>query len=277
LIVRKNKIQQFENGQLVGNVEIGWLTNRGRRRDHNEDNLYIFSAADSDYETRGMSMAVADGMGGHAGGEYASHIAVETLEKFYQNEPASEASPQEALRHCIEEAHKIIYSQAQASPVLRGMGTTLTVALLSQSALNLGQIGDSRAYMIRNCSIKQLTNDHSLVADQIRMGIITPEEAAIHPARNIITRALGTKEKVEPDFYSFTVEPDDRILICSDGLHGAVEDETILQLTLGSANAPAACIRLVEEANINGGPDNITVVIMHIKPIKPFWRRLLRI
>jgi len=223
-------------------------------------------------------MAVADGMGGHAGGEYASHIAVEALERFYQNETITpDTPPQEALRRCIEQAHQLIYSQAQDSPILKGMGTTLTVALLHQSSLNLGQIGDSRAYLIRNCSIKQLTNDHSLVAEQIRMGLITVEEAACHPARNIITRALGTKEKVDPDFYSFTLEPDDRILICSDGLHGAVDDEKMLELTLSSPSAPASCIRLVEEANANGGPDNITVVIVHIKPIKPFWRRLLRI
>ncbi|MBI4858783.1 MAG: Stp1/IreP family PP2C-type Ser/Thr phosphatase [Candidatus Riflebacteria bacterium] len=280
MLARKPKIERLDNGQIIGNIEIGWLTNRGRKRDHNEDDLYVFSALDTDFETRGMLFAVADGMGGHAGGEYASRIAVESLEKFYQldlGQGENAPNPQDMLRRCIEEAHSHIYSQAQSQPVLRGMGTTLTAALLNNGTLNVGQIGDSRAYLIRNCSIKQLTNDHSLVAEQIRMGIITPEEAACHPARNIITRALGTKEKVEPDFYTFALESDDRVLMCSDGLHGVVEDDRLLEITLQAADAPSACIRLVEEANANGGPDNITVVIIHLKPILPFWRRLLRL
>jgi serine/threonine protein phosphatase PrpC len=277
LVARRHKIEQLDNGQIVDNIEIGWMTNRGRRRDHNEDNLYVFSAPDTDHDGRGMLLAVADGMGGHAGGEYASRIAVESLGEFYEPRNGENPPAQDALRTCIDKAHTTIYTQAQNSAILKGMGTTLTAALIDKNTLNIGQVGDSRCYLIRNGSIKQLTNDHSLVAEQIRMGLITPDEAAHHPARNIITRALGTKEKVEPDFYTFPLEPDDRILMCSDGLHGVVEDTKILELTLASASAPAACVRLVEEANANGGPDNITVVIVHIKPIKPFWRRLLRI
>ena len=277
MVARRHKIELTDNGQVIDNVEIGWMTNRGRRRDHNEDNLYVFNATDTDYEAKGMLLAVADGMGGHAGGEYASRIAVEKLGDYYLLDGQEKPPAQDALRNCIEEAHKTIFSQAQNSAILRGMGTTLTAALIDKQTLNVGQVGDSRAYLIRHQAIKQLTNDHSLVAEQIRMGLITPDEAAHHPARNIITRALGTKEKVEPDFYSFPLEPDDRVLMCSDGLHGVVEDSRILELTLASANAAGACIRLVEEANANGGPDNITVVIIHIKLIKPFWRRLLRI
>lgn len=254
------------------------MTHRGRRRDHNEDNLYVFNGSDTDFESRGMLVAVADGMGGHAGGEYASRIAVERLGDYYIAENGQERpKAEDALRSCIEEAHKTIFTQAQNSAILRGMGTTLTACLIDKNTLNVGQVGDSRAYLIRNQSIKQLTHDHSLVAEQIRMGLITPDEAAHHPARNIITRALGTKEKVEPDFYSFPLEPDDRVMMCSDGLHGVVEDARILELILAAPNAAGACIRLVEEANTNGGPDNITVVMVHIKPIKPFWRRLLRI
>jgi PPM family protein phosphatase len=277
LVARRHKIEQLDNGQIVDNIEIGWMTNRGRRRDHNEDNLYVFSAPDVDYESHGMLLAVADGMGGHAGGEYASRIAVESLGELYETKNGEGQSPQDCLRACIDKAHTTIFTQAQNSAILKGMGTTLTAALIEKNTLNVGQVGDSRAYLIRNQAIKQLTNDHSLVAEQIRIGLITPDEAAHHPARNIITRALGTKEKVEPDFYTFPIEPDDRILMCSDGLHGVVDDARMLELTLAAANAPAACVRLVEEANANGGPDNITVVLIHIKPIKPFWRRLLRI
>lgn len=278
MLARRQKIEHVENGQIVDNIEIGWLTNRGRRRDHNEDHLYVFSAADTPYESRGMLLAVADGMGGHAGGEYASRIAVETLGKFYELDvdPGAPTS-NGALKACIDEAHRIIHSQAQSSPILKGMGTTLTAALIRKGKLDLGQVGDSRAYLIRNGTIKQLTNDHSLVAEQIRMGLITADEAACHPARNIITRALGTREKVEPDFYSYDLEPDDRVLMCSDGLHGVVEDARTLEIVLAAASAPAACLDLIEEANANGGPDNITVVLVHIKPMKPFWRRLLRI
>jgi protein phosphatase len=278
LVARKHRVELLDNGQIIDHIEIGWLTNRGRRRDHNEDDLYVFSAEKVDYDRRGMLLAVADGMGGHAGGEYASRIAVESLGKFYDLEIGENGIPgQDALHTCIDEAHRHIFSQAQSSPILKGMGTTLTAALIVQNTLNVGQVGDSRAYIIRNGTIKQLTNDHSLVAEQIRMGLITEEEAQHHPARNIITRALGTKENVEPDFYTFPLEADDRVLMCSDGLHSVVENAKILEIVLSSPGAPVACTRLVEEANANGGPDNITVILVHVRPIKPFWRRLLRI
>lgn len=268
----------FKNGLIVDNVEIGFMTHRGRRREHNEDNLYIFPPGDCPYRDRGMLFAVADGMGGHAGGEYASRLAVETLYNFYKNGDGTPTPDIEStLRTCVEEANAKIYSQAQNSPILRGMGTTLTIAVLREKKLKVGQIGDSRAYLLRNGTIKQLTHDHSLVAEQIRMGLITEEEAAYHPAKNIITRALGTKESVESDFYEVDLEIDDRILLCSDGLHGVVEDEDINRLILATSSSPEACIRLVEEANQRGGPDNITIVLFHLRPIKPFWKRLLRL
>ncbi len=266
-------IKQVENGQIIDNVEIGYLTNTGQKRDHNEDNLYVFSPH-TNFEERGMLLAVADGMGGHAGGEFASRIAVDTLGKFYTNEYEGK-SLLAALEACITEANSLIYSQAQSTPILKGMGTTLTTALIHRYTLNLGQVGDSRAYLIRNGSIQQLTNDHSLIAEQIRQGIITEEEASSHPAKNIITRALGTKAKVEIDFYTFELEPDDRILLCSDGLHGVVNDREILQLVLSSETAPEACRRLIARANELGGPDNITVILVHIRPVKPLWKRLL--
>jgi len=266
-------------------VEIGYLTNRGRRREHNEDNLYVFSPSDTPYRGAGMLFAVADGMGGHAGGEFASRIAVETLGKYYEHYTEATGGSgngptvdfEIAVRDLISEANAVIYSQSQSSPILRGMGTTLTLAVLNDQELSLGQIGDSRAYLIRNGKIEQLTNDHSLVAEQLRMGLITEEEAQYHPAKNIITRALGTKEHVESDFYSVQLEIDDRVILCSDGLHGVVDDQEMLRLTLGAQTTAEACIRLVEEANNRGGPDNITLVLFHLKPIKPFWRRLLKI
>jgi protein phosphatase len=267
------EIKQVENGQIIGNIEIGYLTDVGCKRDHNEDNLYVFSPH-TNFEEQGMLFAVADGMGGHAGGEFASRIAVDTLGKYYTGDNEN-SSFLVGLENCITEANSLIYSQAQSSPVLRGMGTTLTTGIVQKNSLNLGQVGDSRAYLIRNGSIQQLTNDHSLVAEQIRQGIITEEEAATHPAKNIITRALGTKAKVEIDFYTFELEPDDRVLMCSDGLHGFVEDPVILKVILEAPSAPEGCRRLIAKANENGGPDNITAILVHVRPVKPFWKRLL--
>jgi protein phosphatase len=266
-------VRQVENGQICDNVEIGFLTDVGQKRDHNEDSFYVFQPT-QDFAGRGMLFGVADGMGGHAGGEFASRIAVQALQKYYTAdvEPQNEVA---AMENCITEANSLIYSQAKTSPVLKGMGTTLTSALLMGNALRIGQVGDSRGYRIRNQTIQQLTNDHSLVAEQIRQGIITESEAASHPAKNIITRALGTKSKVDIDFYTFEMEPDDRILLCSDGLHGVVFEEEILSIVLQSESAPEAVRRLIQRANENGGPDNITVILAHCHPIKPFWKRLV--
>jgi protein phosphatase len=263
----------MENGQVCDNVEIGFITDVGQKRDHNEDNLFVFSPA-MDFHSRGMLFGVADGMGGHAGGEFASKIAVDALGKFYTAdiEPTNEIA---AMENCITEANSLIYSQAKTSPVLKGMGTTLTSALLLDGVLRIGQVGDSRGYRIRNQTIQQLTNDHSLVAEQVRQGIITESEAASHPAKNIITRALGTKAKVDIDFYTFDLEPDDRVLLCSDGLHGVVLEPEILSIVLETESAAEAVRRLIHQANENGGPDNITVILIHNHPIKPFWKRLV--
>ncbi|MBI3892928.1 MAG: Stp1/IreP family PP2C-type Ser/Thr phosphatase [Candidatus Wallbacteria bacterium] len=271
----KVSVRHLENGQYVtvDSVEIAVLTNVGLRREHNEDNYYIFDPAGCDTASRGMLFAVADGMGGHAAGETASRIAVETLRDYYTG--AMNGSFVEGLERCILDANSRIYSQAQTSPMLKGMGTTLTVALLNNTTLNLGQIGDSRAYLIRAKTITQLTDDHSLVAEQIRQGLLTEEEAANHPARNIITRALGTKEKVEADFSTCALEVDDRVLVCSDGLHGVVPNDQILQISLAAADASAACEGLIARANEGGGPDNITAIMVHLRPIRPFWKRLL--
>ncbi len=269
----KVNVKQLENGQIVDNVEIGFLTNVGLRREHNEDNYYVFDPDGCDCQTRGMLFAVADGMGGHAAGETASRIAVETLRQYYTN--GSGEDVKSGLLQCIEEANTRIFSQAQTSPTLKGMGTTLTVAVLDKTTLSLGQIGDSRAYLIREGEISQLTDDHSLVAEQIRQGILTEEEAANHPARNIITRALGTKETVEADFNSCPLEANDRVLVCSDGLHGVLSDAEIKQISVTAPDAPTACEQLIASANEGGGPDNITVILVHIRPIRPFWKRLL--
>lgn len=267
------RVKKLENGQICDHIEIGFLTDVGQKRDHNEDNYYVFSTA-SDFETRGMLFGVADGMGGHAGGEFASRIAVDALGKYYTTE-ADQGAVLPALESCITEANSLIYSQAKTSPVLKGMGTTLTAAVLADKTLRLAQVGDSRGYRIRDMTIQQLTNDHSLVAEQIRQGIISETEAASHPAKNIITRALGTKAKVDIDFYSFELEPDDRILLCSDGLHGVVGESEILSLVLQAESSPEACKKLIAKANENGGPDNVTVIVVHNHPIKPFWKRIV--
>lgn len=271
-VMANRSVKMLTNGVVVGNVEVGFLTDTGQRRTGNEDAYFVFDASEDDLESNGLLVAVADGMGGHAAGETASKIAAQTLSSYYEN--CSGKDVQERLGDCIRKANAEIYEEAQSTPTLKGMGTTLTVALVTNMTVNIGQVGDSRAYLIRNEAIRRLTDDHSLVAEQIRQGILTEEEAATHPARNIITRALGTREIVEVDYTSLALRPDDRILLCSDGLHGVVKDGQILDTILTSPSAPEACQELIDLANQGGGPDNITAVLVHLQPVRPFWRRL---
>jgi protein phosphatase len=261
-----SKPKYLQNGLIVESVEIGWMTDVGRRRDHNEDDLFVFSPAAVDYRRRGMLVAVADGMGGHAAGEQASRLAVENIGAYYDQDGDLPETPVEILRGRIDAAHRAIYSMATCTPHLKGMGTTLSAVLIDGSMLHVGHVGDSRVYLIREGVISQVTQDHSLVAEQLRLGIITAEEAASHPGKNIITRALGTKESVAIDYSSLPVKPGDRILACSDGLHGVVSESRLVAVAVGSKSPAEACENLVAEANANGGPDNVTVVIVHIKP-----------
>jgi serine/threonine protein phosphatase PrpC len=241
----------------VGNTDIGKvrLTNQDSYLCDNKRGLFI----------------VADGMGGHAGGEIASALAVMNIRAFLDlklgnlgrgaelNIGADAAVVAESINH----ASMRIYERALEEPNLKGMGTTATVALLVDRFLVVAHVGDSRLYLVRCGYIYQITTDHSLVSEQIRAGIITKEEAEKHHLRNVITRSVGYQEQEDVDSYVVALENDDLILICSDGLHGCVAAETILACC--KKYGVLAVDQLISEANTSGGADNISVVVCHVK------------
>jgi len=227
----------------------GSRTDIGCLRDHNEDSLVVAPPL----------FAVADGMGGHAAGEVASEIAVNVLAERAPAHPDPEA-----LGRAVEEANRAIIVAAHEGRGREGMGTTMTAAMLEGERLIIAQVGDSRAYLLHQGKLQQLTRDHSLMADMIEAGQLTPEEARTHPNRSVITRALGSDPHTQPDLYEINVETGDRLLICSDGLSGMVCDNDI-ESTLARVRDPQRCAsQLVNEAIANGGHDNVTVIVADV-------------
>jgi protein phosphatase len=238
----------------------------GRRREQNEDAFVV----DLDL---GL-FVVADGMGGHAGGGTASALAVATIQQYLRDvrdeEPAASSSgaPDETalgtrLREAIETASRAIFHTAQADPSLTGMGTTVTAVLVRDGRVVLGHVGDSRCYLVRGGRILQLSEDHSLVNEQVRAGAITAEEARTSRFRNVITRSVGYDEEVEVDLVHVEGRPGDRLVLCCDGLTNLVEDDEILA-TLRRAPFRDVPDRLIRLANARGGDDNITVVVVRL-------------
>ncbi len=247
------------------------LTDVGRRRDHNEDFLgdIIFSSGrkygPEKLKEKGYLFAVADGMGGHAAGEVASEMAVTTLFERYYNGP-SEGDLGADLRQSVLEANLQVH-QAGMSNGRGQMGTTLTLALIYGNRVVVGNVGDSRTYLIRQGLSYRVTHDHSLVQDQIDMGVLTPEQAEHSMIRNVITRAVGHREEVEPDFFERELETNDILLLCSDGLHGPVREEELGPIVTTSASLAEAGKKLVDLANERGGADNISVLLVAISEV----------
>jgi len=224
------------------------VTDVGRVRDGNEDDFL-------DQANRLGLVAVADGMGGHRAGEVASATALEALR-------AAVASGQ-PLRDAIEGANDAVLEKSVSDQELHGMGTTLTAGMLgSDGYLVVGHVGDSRAYLVRDGELTQITNDHSLVEEMVRGGELTPEQAEVHPRRSIITRALGIDPQVEVDEYPIELQPGDRILFCSDGLTTMVRPDEIASILSREREPKRAAQLLVDAANAAGGEDNITAVIV---------------
>jgi protein phosphatase len=232
-------------------AESAGVTDPGRVRRRNEDS----------YVCDPPLFAVADGMGGAQAGELASRIAVAA---FREAGAADLLDAQARLRSIIQEANRRIYARAARDPEVSGMGTTVTAALLAGEAVALGHVGDSRAYRIRDGGLEQLTNDHSLVADLVRSGRLSPEEAELHPQRSVITRALGTDPAVEIDSFSVEARDGDVYLLCSDGLTTMLDETTVLRTVAESADLATAARALVGSANREGGEDNITVVLFSL-------------
>jgi protein phosphatase len=225
------------------------LSHPGRKRRRNEDAWVCDPPL----------FAVADGMGGARGGEIASRVAATALGE------SVDGNGEQRVVALIQEANKQVYDRAREDSDASGMGTTITVALYENGVVWIGHVGDSRAYLIRERRLDQLTEDHSLVAELVRTGRLSPEEAEHHPQRSVITRVLGTDPEVDVDSFSVEARPGDVFLICSDGLTSMVDDETILQVVEdGRGDFDATASELVSAANRSGGEDNITVVFFEV-------------
>jgi protein phosphatase len=234
----------------------GGLTDTGRRRLQNEDTFVCHPPL----------FAVADGMGGAQAGEIASRLAATALEAV-----GAPPGTEQELAELVRTANRQIFERATADPLAAGMGTTATVVVVDEAggSLTLGHVGDSRAYRVRAGALERLTSDHSLVAELVRSGRLTEEEAAVHPARSVITRVLGTEPDVNVDTATIPVQPGDLILLCSDGLSSMLPDATIAALAAAAGGPSEATEALVAAANDAGGEDNITVVAFELVDGEP--------
>jgi len=246
-------------------IELAGKTDVGKKRNHNEDNFSII-------EESGLYI-VADGMGGHASGEVASQMAVDAMKEFFlstANDPErtwpykmdrSKGYEENRLITGIKLANLRIYETAQRDAGKRGMGTTIVTMFAVEDGVYIAHVGDSRGYRVRDGKIEQLTEDHSLLNDYIKMKRLTPEEIANFPHKNVIVRALGMKDTVKVDTRFESPRANDTYLLCSDGLSGPVTDPDMLDIVVNAPDLESAASRLIARANENGGPDNITVIL----------------
>ena len=236
-------------------MKIYAMTDVGRRREVNQDYVYVTDRPIGPFPNL---LTVADGMGGHKAGDFASSYTVNVLKDELKKTPTDK--PEEILRSAVSIANHKLIEAASRDIKLEGMGTTLVVATVVGNTLYFANVGDSRLYLI-NDKIRQLSKDHSLVEEMVRLGGIKAEEARNHPDKNIITRAIGVKEDVEPDIYEYRLKKGDMILMCTDGLSNMVEDEDMFNIVKGSRDVVEAVQMLIEKANSNGGRDNIGVIV----------------
>jgi len=229
----------------------GARTDVGRVRTGNEDSYFVDSPL----------FVIADGMGGHAAGDVASATAVEVIQS--KRDAISAADP-ESLSEAIREANRAIWKRSADDTNLSGMGTTCTMILVDGATARIAHVGDSRAYLVHEGEMRQVTDDHTLVGRLVREGKLEPEEAARHPQRSMITRALGVDEDVEVDLLSLPVTEGDRLIICSDGLSGMVSEEEMTEILRDESDPQTAADRLVDRANDAGGEDNITVIVIDV-------------
>lgn len=234
------------------NVRVGAATDIGQVREGNEDSYLIEEPL----------YAVADGMGGHRGGEVASSLALETVQQLFERREGT-------LADQVGQANRAVFDRSQSDRSVSGMGTTLTAALIDDGRVHLVHVGDSRAYLLRDGTLTQLTEDHTLVHRMVMEGEITEEEAETHPHRSILTRALGVDDSVQVDEGDVEINSGDRLLLCTDGLTGMVSEEEIQQILLDASEPQEAVDRLVTVANRAGGIDNITAVVLDFREDAP--------
>lgn len=232
------------------------ITDIGKKRKVNQDYVYTSEEAVGNLPNL---FIVADGMGGHNAGDYASKLTVETM--ISEITGSFEKNPVKIFGKAISAANEFIRRKASESPEMEGMGTTVVAATCLGKYLQVANVGDSRLYVVGK-EIRQITRDHSLVEEMVRIGTITKDEARNHPDKNIITRAVGASETVEADYFSVELEEGDVVLMCTDGLTNMLEDEEIRMILNGARDIVEKAQALIDAANANGGKDNISVVLI---------------
>lgn len=254
----------YEHDWSDGGLSVHLLSDVGLKRKHNEDSCIICIPGDSALRNRiGIVVAVADGMGGASAGEHASHLALTSFVTALYGGPESATIP-ETLESALKLANQTVFEEADANPEYEGMGTTLSAVVIHGDNAYIGQIGDSRVYrQSQGQEMTQITEDHSLVWEQLRAGIINEEEAKNHSLRNLITRAVGIKPDVEVDLFSLKISNGDVLIVCSDGLSGLIDDET-MQAGINRDSLQATNRVLVGKALDAGGNDNVTVATIHV-------------
>ena len=234
-------------------------TDVGSKRAVNQD--YMYCSENSVGSFRNLFI-VADGMGGHKAGDYASKLCVEQMVQSI--EKSEHKTPVSLFEEAVDAANGAVFAESQEHEEYEGMGTTLVACTMLEDTLYVANIGDSRLYLLRDDDIMQITEDHSLVEEMVKQGNITESEARVHPQKNIITRAVGIDQAVQADFFEVDIYPDDIIMLCSDGLSNMVEDEDMEYIVKHSKSLQDAGETLVARANENGGSDNITVVLAKV-------------
>ncbi|HEY7414039.1 MAG TPA: Stp1/IreP family PP2C-type Ser/Thr phosphatase, partial [Ktedonobacteraceae bacterium] len=244
-------------------LDVAQLTDVGRKRPHNEDSMaYVVPQEAQVMAKKGALFIVADGMGGHAAGEVASELAVETVSKLYYLQDDNDDIVTSLLQ-AIKRANTLIHQRAAENMLRSGMGTTCVSAVLRGSMAYIANVGDSRAYLVRKGQVRQISQDHSWVEEQVRAGLLTRDQARSHAQRNVITRSLGTQVDVDVDIFAERLEEGDTLVLCSDGLSGLVFEDD-LRAIVDKYMPQESVYRLVERANENGGPDNITTIVIQV-------------
>ena len=253
--IEETPVMSADFTEEQGVFACAWRTDVGRLRKNNQDAVIL-----------GNGLAgVADGMGGHKGGEIASA----GLRDGLLRETKDSKPGKEKLVEAVQKVNRELWEQQEGNSSLSGMGTTLTVLWPTENEMLIGQVGDSRAYLLRDNVLTQITNDHSMVADMVRKGVLTEEQAACHPMRNYITRAVGTEANIEIDLYTHNRRRGDRWLICSDGLHGMISTEELISF-MADEDLEKAADRLLQAALGNGGKDNISLVLIQDETEREF-------
>jgi protein phosphatase len=267
-LVRGWRAYEAQQPQVVPLLKFAAKTDMGQVRENNEDKFEFYEPEEPGIlSQRGSLYAVADGIGGALAGQIASEMMLKQVIAGYYDHPAPDLVS--AMVESIVQANDRIHGLAQMIPERSGMGTTLVGAIFVEDRVVIVQVGDSRAYLIRNGGITQITHDHSWVEEQVRAGLMSRSEAETSPFRNVITRSIGAAPQVQPDFYEEQARVGDVWVLCSDGLTGYVRDEEIAQIAGGQAPSEGAR-QLIELANARGGRDNITVFVLSVRDLLPF-------